>query len=255
MTYRIRNIGIAVALAVVAALLTTFYVTNYKRTVQQGEQKVPVYVASHDIPLGTPGSDVAHRNMLRVEHVSRRSVVPGAISQPGQIDKLVAVEPIYAGEQVSTRRFRTADEQGVRAQLKGNLRAFQLAGNDHQLLNGTLKDGDRVDVVASITLNGQQQTAAASRVVLRNLLVLQAAQSTRIGSKLGSDPNQPFSAMLAVTDSQAQKLFYVTENGKWTLELRPVSEAADSPESVDTAQTVLGDGLSAGQRKLLKGGQ
>jgi len=60
--------------------------------------------------------------------------------------------------------------------------------------------------------------------------------------------------MLAVTDSQAQKLFYVTENGKWTLELRPVSEAADSPDSVDTAQTVLGDGLSAGQRKLLKGG-
>jgi len=112
---------------------------------------------------------------------------------------------------------------------------------------------DRVDVVASIQLSGQLQTAA-TRVVLRNLLVLQAPQSTQIGSRLGSDPNQPFSAMLAVTDSQAQKLFYVTENGKWTLELRPVSEAADSPDSVDTAQTVLGDGLSAGQRKLLKGG-
>jgi Flp pilus assembly protein CpaB len=254
MTYRIRNIGIAVALAVVAALLTTFYVTNYKRTVQQGEQKVPVYVASHDIPLGTSGSDVAHNNMLRVEDVPRRSVVPGAISQPGQIDKLVAVEPIYAGEQVSTRRFRTAAQQGVRAQLKGNLRAYQLAGNDHQLLNGTLQDGDRVDVVASVTLSGQLQTVA-SRVILRNLLVLQAPQTTRLGSKLGSDPNQPFSAMLALTDSQAQKLFYVTENGKWSLDLRPVTGGADSPESVDTAQTVLGDGLSAGQRKVLKGGQ
>ena len=59
MTYRIRNIGIAVALAIVAALLTTFYVTNYKRTVQQGEQKVPVYVAARDIPLGTPGADLS----------------------------------------------------------------------------------------------------------------------------------------------------------------------------------------------------
>ena len=37
MTYRLRNIGIAIALAVVAALLTTFYVTNYKRSVQHGE--------------------------------------------------------------------------------------------------------------------------------------------------------------------------------------------------------------------------
>jgi Flp pilus assembly protein CpaB len=244
MTYRIRNIGIAVALAVTAALLTTFYVTNYKRTVQQGESKVPVYVATRDIPLGTSGSDVAHRNMLRVEHVPRRN----------QVDKLVAVEPVYAGEQVSTRRFRTAEEQGIRAQLKGNLRAFQLAGNDHQLLNGTLQDGDRVDVVASVTLSGQLQTAA-SRVVLRNLLVLKAPETTRIGSKLGSDPNEPFSAMLAVTDSQAQKLFYVIENGKWTLELRPVTDAADSPDSVDTAQTVLGDGLRGGQRKVLKGGQ
>src|SRR5688572_26387099 len=134
MTYRIRNIGIAVALAIVAALLTTFYVTNYKRTVQQGDQKVPVYVAANDIALGTTGSDVTQRKLLRVEHVPRRSVVPGAISQPNQIDKLVAVEPIYAGEQVSTRRFRTAEEQGIRAQLKGNLRAFQLAGNDHQLM-------------------------------------------------------------------------------------------------------------------------
>ena len=37
MTYRIRNIAIAIALALVAALLVTFYVSNYKRRVQQGE--------------------------------------------------------------------------------------------------------------------------------------------------------------------------------------------------------------------------
>ena len=100
MTYRLRNIGIAIALAVVSALLTTFYVTNYKRSVQHGESKVPVYVASRDIALGTQGSDIAQGSMLKVEQVPRRSVVPGAISQPSQIDKLVAVEPIYAGEQV-----------------------------------------------------------------------------------------------------------------------------------------------------------
>ena len=199
MTYRIRNIGIAVALAIVAALLTTFYVTNYKRTVQHGEQKVPVYVASHDIALGTSGTDVAHHSLLRVEQVPRRSVVPGAISQPDQLDKLVAVEPIYAGEQISTRRFRTAQEQGVRAQLKGNLRAVQVAGDEQQLLVGTLKDGDRVDLVASISVNGVQQFSA-SRVVLRDLLILKAPESNKFSSKLGSNPGQPVAAMLAVTD-------------------------------------------------------
>src|SRR4029450_9014028 len=155
MTYRLRNIGIAIALAVVAALLTTFYVTNYKRSVQHGESKVPVYVASRDIALGTSGSDVARGNMLRVEQVPRRSVVPGAISQPDQIEKLVAVDRIYAGEQVSTNRLLPLQQQGVQAQLKGNLRALEVPATAPQLLNGTLKDGDRVDILGNWVLPGR----------------------------------------------------------------------------------------------------
>ena len=254
MTYRIRNIGIAVALAVVAALLTTFYVTNYKRTVQQGEAKVPVYVASHDIALGTSGSDVAHRNMLRVEHVPKRSVVPGAISQPNQIDKLVAVEPIYAGEQVSTRRFRTAEEQGIRAQLKGNLRAMQVPGSQSQLLGGVLKEGDRVDVVGTwIMPEGGQNHV--SRVVLRDLLVLQPPDTTSVQGKIGSNPNEPFTALIAMTDAQSEKFWWVAKNGEWTLQLRAVSDATDSPDGIENSKSVAMDGLSAAQRRRATGGQ
>jgi Flp pilus assembly protein CpaB len=254
MTYRLRNIGIAVALAIVAALLTTFYVTNYKRTVQQGEETVPVYVASRDIPLGTSGADVADRNMLRVEHVTRRSVVPGAISKPDQIDKLVAVEPIYAGEQVSTRRFRTAEEQGIRSQLKGNMRAIQVSGNDSELLAGTVTDGDHVDVVGNWFFPEGSQIHVA-RVVLRDLLVLQAPDTSKIQSKIGSNPNEPFTVMLAVTDAQAQKLWWLVKNGDWALQLRPVTDAADSPDSFETSGSVLADGLRPGARRRLTGGK
>jgi len=252
MTYRIRNIGIAVALAIVAALLTTFYVTNYKRTVQHGEQKVPVYVAAHDISLGTAGSEVTHGNLLRVEHVPRRSVVPGAISQPSQIDKLVAVEPIYAGEQISTRRFRTAQEQGIRAQLKGNLRAIQVAGTQSQLLGGTLEEGDRVDVVGTWLVPENSQNHI-SRVVLRDLLVLKAPGSNDVPSKLSSNPNEPFAAMLAMTDAQAEKFWWVAKNGDWTLQLRPVTDASDSPDGLENAKSVAVDGVVRGRRRA--GGQ
>jgi Flp pilus assembly protein CpaB len=255
MTYRIRNIGIAVALAIVAALLTTFYVTNYKRTVQQGEQKVPVYVASHDIALGTSGSDVAHGSLLRMEHVPRRSVVPGAISQPSQIDKLVAVEPIYAGEQVSTRRFRTPQEQGIRAQLKGNLRAIQVPGSQSQLLGGTLKEGDRVDVVGTWLMPEDSQNHV-SRVVLRDLLVLQAPDATRLEGKIGSNPNEPFSALVAMTDAQAKKFWWVAKNGEWTLQLRPVADSTDSPDGIENSRSVAMDGLAARERRrATTGGQ
>jgi Flp pilus assembly protein CpaB len=256
MTYRVRNIGIAIALAIVAALLTTFYVTNYKRNVQQGEDMVPVYVAAQNIEIGTSGSELSGQKLLKVEHVSRRSVVPGAISEPEQIEKSVAVEAIYAGEQISTRRFRAAEEQGIRAQLKGNLRAMQVPGSENQLLAGTITDGDRVDVVATVEFgSGAARGSAASRVVLRDLLVLRAPNTARLQSKIGSDPSSPYSVMLAITDAQAQKLFFVMEEGEWTLQLRPVTDPADSPESLETVNSVLGDGLRTGQRRALRGGR
>jgi Flp pilus assembly protein CpaB len=252
MTYRIRNIGIAVALAIVAALLTTFYVTNYKRTVQQGEKRVPVYVASKDIKLGTPGSAVTHGSILRVEHVAKRSVVPGAISQPSQIEKLVAVEPIYAGEQVSTRRFRTPQEQGVRAQLKGNLRAIQVPGSQSQLLGGTLEEGDHVDFVGTWTVP-ESTPNHVSRVVLRDLLVLKAPGTNDVASKLSSNPNEPFAVMLAMTDSQAEKFWWVAKNGEWTLQLRPVTDATDSPDGLENAHSVAVEGVTRGRNRALGG--
>ena len=42
MTYRVRNIVIAVALALVAGLLSIFYVSNYKANVQHAEKTVTV---------------------------------------------------------------------------------------------------------------------------------------------------------------------------------------------------------------------
>jgi hypothetical protein len=40
MTYRIRNLVVAIGLALVAMMLTLFYVTNYKRSVQKDTASV-----------------------------------------------------------------------------------------------------------------------------------------------------------------------------------------------------------------------
>lgn len=248
MTYRVRNIAIAVALAVVAALLTTFYVTNYKKSVQSGEESVTVFVASRDIPLGTSGSDVVDRKWIRSEEISRRNVVPGAISDPKQIEDLSAAQPLFAGEQVSTSRFRPLEEQGMQGILKGNLRALQLPGDEHQLLVGTLKRGDRVDVLGTWEFPEGSQIHV-SRVVLRDLQVLRAANEGKVQSKIASGANLPFNAILAVTDRQAHKLFWLMKNGEWSLQLRGVADAADSPEAVDSSGSLLNDGMNKSQLK------
>jgi len=258
MTYRVRNIGIAVALAAVAALLTSFYVTSYKRHVQHGENQVTVLVAKHDIPQGTSGAEAASGHLMATEQVPRRSLVPGAISSPDQIENLVATQKTLEGEQVTTRRFSPVAENGVRADLRGNLRAFQIQGDVNQTLAGTLRNGDHVDVVATFKYhlaNQSQDNFSATRVVLRDLKVLRAPAGPAVGSKLTSGLQSDFSVLLAVTDQQAQKLNFVmtTTGGSassgvgWSLQLRPVLHAADSPESVTTLGTVLRDGLSKAQ--------
>jgi Flp pilus assembly protein CpaB len=250
MTYRLRNIVLAVGLAALAALLTSFYVANYKRSVQQDEASVTVWVATKQIPPGTPGEDVASGGMLRAEKVARRTIVPGAISQPSQVRDLVLTETVYEGEQLSVRRFKAVEAAGVQAELKGNLRAIQVDGNQHQLLAGTLKRGDHVDVVATFTVkrdtaDGGTGEFAVSRVVLRDLLVL---RSTGGGAaeKISSNEGEA-SVQLAVTDAQAQKLEFARKIATgWTLALRPVTDASDSQESVETIGTLLCDGLRPG---------
>ena len=132
-------------------MLTAFYVKNYERDVQKAETNVPVYVAKVDIPAGTSGADVVRSGMMNKTEIVRRGVVPGAISNPAQLATLVSTEPIYAGEQVTTRRFATPSERGILAQLTGLQRAISVPGDSDQLLAGTLKDGDHIDVVASFT--------------------------------------------------------------------------------------------------------
>jgi Flp pilus assembly protein CpaB len=250
MPYRLRNVGIAVVLAVLAALLTIFYVTNYKKSVQQGEDLVPVWVAARDIPVGTSGSEVSDRNLLRPLEIAQRSVVPGAISKPEQIEQLVATEKVYAGEQLTLNRFHPLGEQGLRAQLKGRLRALQIPGTEDQLLVGVLQDGDRIDFVGTLESGGD---GGFTRVVLRDLLVLKAPTTGNVESKIGARPDEAFSTVLALTDAQSQKLWHTVVNGEWSLELRPVTDAADSREDVETNATILREGLSLRAVKRLLG--
>lgn len=245
MTYRLRNILLAVVLAVLAAFLTALYVASYQNRVDRDQEKVKVFVAKSDIAPGTPAAEVAGR--LEEREVVRKNVVPAALSRPEQIDGQATAQWIYAGEQVTTRRFTLAGQGGIKAELKGNLRAIQLSGTQHQLLAGILKAGDRVDVVANLKLASEEE-AYAARIVLRDLRILKAPSASSVDSKIASSTtNTNLSAVLEVTDAQVSKLFWVTQRHGWTLQLRPVTDPVDSPENVATLPSVLKDGLPASQ--------
>jgi Flp pilus assembly protein CpaB len=242
MTYRVRNIAVAIGLALVAALLTTFYVANYKRHVQHSEATVPVWVAARDIPAGTPGSMLVSHHWISQSQVVQRTVAPGAIVDPAQISRLLVTQPIYQGDQVTLRRFATQNELGIRVQLHGTLRAIALTGTAEELLNGTLRTGDHVDLVANFDpKNGLPFT----RDVARNLLVL-SAEAPSTASKVSSGNQNP-SVILATNEvNQVQKVWFAVQNASgWSLQLRAPSNATDSPEDVETYGSIYNDGVSA----------
>ena len=251
MTYRIKNVGLAVALALVAGLMVTFYVSNYKKNVQADEETVKVWVAAQDIAEGTTGDKVVGSSLVEAQEVARKNVAPGAISSLDQLEGTVATQAVYAGEQVSALRFQPAEQRGARSQLTGSLRAVQLPGDKNQLLAGVVKEGDHVDVIGNWKYpeSGQEHI---TRVVLRDILVLQGAESNVATGPEIASPQGALSVLLALTDAQSQKLFFVAKNGDWSLALRPPEDATDSPEGLETAATLLADGLTPNQLRQFR---
>jgi len=248
MTYRMRNILIAVALAGFAALLVTFYVSNYKSSVNHGQAETAVVVAAHDIAQNTTGSDVISKGWLTTKQIPHDAVVPGAITSPDQIRTLVATQATYAGEQITATRFGPVALTGVPGQITGTQRAVQVAGDANQVLAGTLQAGDHVDFEGVVTVQSSGASSLTfSRIVVRDIKVLQVQSGT--GGHIGSGTDS--SVMLRLTDAQTQKIGLVyacAQSGSscyWTLALRPGLKSADSPNSVETAFTLLTDGIAA----------
>lgn len=240
MTYRARNIVIAVALAALAGALTLVYVVNYKRHVQHGESKVNVLVAARDIPAGSTGSEVVEQHMVRSEAVPRRTLVPGWIGRTDQLNDQVSTQVVYEGQQVTVRSFAPPREQGVRNLIRATERAIEVNGDPHQTLAGTLKNGDYVDVVGNWTLP-DGSSHHVTRVVLRNILVLKAAPAVDASAKLSGQQDDS-AVQLRLTDAQSVKLEYLFHNGDWWLTLRPPVKSADSANTFQQDSSMVSDG-------------
>ena len=172
--------------------------------------------------------------------------MPGAITSKDQVKGLIATTTIFADEQVTVRRFSPVEEAGIRAELKGNQRAIQLSGDPHQILAGTLKKGDHVDVVANFRVRSRTTTTSTpiTRTVLRNLLVVRAPAGDGGTSKLASASGQTAVVQLRVTDNQAQKLYFAYKNSdSWHLDMRAASKATDSSETLETINSEICDGV------------
>lgn len=234
-----RNVVLAVAAGILATVLTFAYAARggTKPSPQATDVATKsVLVAARNIATGTPGSSLRPGAGVKVDVVPASALVPDAVTSRSQIAQLVATQPIYAGEQLTTERFGFIGQQGIRSGLKGMLRFVQVPGDANQLLAGTLNAGDHVDVVASLR-NPEAGPNHYSNTIVRDVLVVTPASGsgdTGIGSTAAS-----LSVGLELTGLQEARLFWVEKNADWTLVLRPSVGAVETPSDPQSSATVL----------------
>jgi Flp pilus assembly protein CpaB len=243
---------VAAGLALAAVVLVAAYLTNYKRHVQSGEQHVAVYVASKPIPAGTSAADLLNSHLIHKTTVLQRNLVPGFVDDPAKLASLFVTRPLFTNEQVTLDSFGRANARGIQGQLAGTDRAIQVSGTAEQLLAGTIRNGDHVDIVASWGI-GPNSDIAVSRTILRDIFVVKAPE---FGTKAsittgGNGSSGAYSAILKLSDTAARQLYWMMINGKWSLALRSPVQASNGKDAYDDSERMLEPALPATLRQAV----
>ena len=145
MTYRVRNIVIAVALAIAAAMLSLLYVANYKAHVRHTRAPSRLRREGRH-PVGTAGADVVKHHMLGTAQVVQRTVAWDL--EPDQLQRLVTTRRSTRVSR-SPSPLRRPRRARSRAQLARDASRNHDRGRLGAGLAGVVKAGDHVDMVAT----------------------------------------------------------------------------------------------------------
>jgi Flp pilus assembly protein CpaB len=245
MNYSIRNLVIAGGLAIVAIVAVLIYTSNVQQAAKEGQARVNVYVARVDVPAGTPADDVIARGDLIQKEVVQDDQLPGVLTATAGIKGMVLKQDLFTGQQVAAATFVPPSQAATTVAIRGAMRAVAVDVSSSNGLVGTLVDGDHVDVYARI---GQGNTRFV-RKILTNVTVLKANLGASTGSSGGGTR-----ILFALSDRDSQKMMWLSDNGNddFWLTQRPTENALNSPPSVETLQSLLGQGLPSGIVKLVK---
>jgi pilus assembly protein CpaB len=200
-----RRTLLLIAALVVAALgtvLVFLYAQNADEREQAGQELVLVIVAKGDIAAGTNGSDAATNGLFEQKQIPKSTLVPGALSDATPLASLVALTPIYTGQQIIAQQWGSPDQTVGLGVPEGKL-ALSIQLGDPERVAGFVRPGSNVAIFAT--------GGPAVRMLLAPIQVLAVGATTvNPAASPGSstNPEQVPTAILtlAVTQEEAEKI-------------------------------------------------
>ena len=223
---RLRNLMLPVALAVIAAVLVGIYIVSYRDSVTEGAGLVEVLVASRDIPANTQGTEVASGGYLKTEMVPRRAVVSGSVVSGAALTSKVVTDPIYKGEQITLRHFAPASRAGSSRSSPARSGQSPSSASRSSCSRARSPAGDRVDVVATAHYTGDQTPRRATTRSCCGTCSCSRRPKRPPAEQFAN--KEQMSAMLVMTDSQAQTMGWAMRMSNWFLALRPTRAPRNS---------------------------
>ena len=203
-----RNSLIALVLGVLFGILAFFILYQNASEIEKKATPVAVLVATDYLPAGT----FLKPDMVEKKNVPDGFVSPSAIRDIKDVEGMMTLVPISAGEQILSNKFGEG-EASLALALSPGYRAFTIAVDETNGVGGLLKPGNHVDILTRLESDKRSVTS----FVYQNLQVL------AVGQKLGWKPNlsknsstttngdtSDYSTVtLAVTPDQAETLMYL----------------------------------------------
>jgi pilus assembly protein CpaB len=211
-----RRTLLLIAALVVAALgtvLVFLYAQNADNAAKEGQTLVKVLVAKSKIEAGTNGGTASANGAFEQQEIPQDNVVTGALADPTPLANLVALVPIFPGQQIISQQWGTsAPSAGLSIPAGYLAQSVQLG--DPQRVAGFVQPGSTVTIFVSSSGAGVGTTGPNVRTLLTGVKVLAVGPSTVVskstGTSSGNTESIPTAILtLAVTQDMAKKLVYV----------------------------------------------
>lgn len=233
---------LALFLGLVSAVLVYLFLSQAggEETTASDTTKM-VVVAKEDIAVATRITD----SMVEAKAISEDAVHPDSFSSKEEVVGKIARYPITSGEQILSDKVADSavtvaegEELPLPYIVPDGKRAVSVRMSDLIGTGGNLRPGDRVDVILTAKLPGDQ----ISRIILQNLEVLaldqqveevapkvEDGEETRVSVGEGDTDPEAVTVTLAVTPVEGEVLTVADEcadnfSGRLALALRPFGD-------------------------------
>jgi pilus assembly protein CpaB len=191
----------ALLAAVLGVVLVFLYAKNIENTVNAGQERVTVLVATAEIAAGTTGAAAANAGAFEQQEIASDAAAPTALGDPAAIQDLVALTTVYPGQQIISQQWGT-EGQLTRLPLPEGKIALSLQLGDPERVAGFVSPGSTV----AIFVTGGPRI----RTLLTDITVIGVGATGLNAAPTQDGEQQTSSAILtlAVTQAEAEKIIY-----------------------------------------------